>query len=328
MALTSFCNAQDTRNNSTNLFFGIWTNNTYGIDITLILNENKTGEFDGNSFTFEFTETILTFSDSQGDSKYTYQLNNDILTLTGLQQGEGTYTFTRLTGTKKPTNSQSNEQITQNNKTQTSTTIDKSLIGKWTGNGETIEFLEGGKCNYYNTPMTYEVKGASILLNSGQGIWTLNYVIKGDQLNLEVNGKQFIYTKGNGTANNVSTTNNGNKRVAAELVGKWCWTNVTSTNSGGTTSEKCIVLNGDGTYTYNSSRSMDTNTDTFYGGTNSRNSDRGTWTADGQNIYYSSQTGQGTGSYKLEKRNHPKNGDPMIVLDGETYVTYYQKNPW
>jgi hypothetical protein len=38
--------------------------------------------------------------------------------------------------------------------------------------------------------------------------------------------------------------------------------------------------------------------------------------------------GQGSGSYVLEKRNHPKNNDPMIVLDGEPYVTYYQKPRW
>lgn len=73
---------------------------------------------------------------------------------------------------------------------------------------------------------------------------------------------------------------------------------------------------------------MDTNTDAFYAGTSSQSSDFGTWNYDGTRIYYNSQNGQGSGSYLLEKRNHPKNGDPMIVLDGETYVTYYQKNPW
>jgi hypothetical protein len=48
----------------------------------------------------------------------------------------------------------------------------------------------------------------------------------------------------------------------------------------------------------------------------------------GDRIYYNSQT-QGQGSYRLEKRNHPKNvGDPMIVLDGEAYVTATLKAPW
>lgn len=31
----------------------------------------------------------------------------------------------------------------------------------------------------------------------------------------------------------------------------------------------------------------------------------------------------------VEKRNHPKNvRDPMIVLDGQTFVTAYNKPPW
>ncbi len=32
--------------------------------------------------------------------------------------------------------------------------------------------------------------------------------------------------------------------------------------------------------------------------------------------------------YTLEKRNHPKNKDPMIVLNGQPFVTYYNKPPW
>lgn len=34
-------------------------------------------------------------------------------------------------------------------------------------------------------------------------------------------------------------------------------------------------------------------------------------------------------SYALEKRNHPKNKrDPMICLDGQCYVTFYNKPAW
>ncbi|MBS1554506.1 MAG: hypothetical protein JSU09_06240 [Bacteroidetes bacterium] len=69
------------------------------------------------------------------------------------------------------------------------------------------------------------------------------------------------------------------------------------------------------------------NTPDAYGGTSSKSSDRGKWWLKGDRIYYQSQT-QGDGSYAFEKRNHPKNGDPMIVLDGDTYVTFYNKPPW
>jgi hypothetical protein len=41
---------------------------------------------------------------------------------------------------------------------------------------------------------------------------------------------------------------------------------------------------------------MDTNTDAFYAGTSASNNDSGTWTYDGQRIYYVSRNGNGSGS--------------------------------
>ncbi|MFM8914286.1 MAG: hypothetical protein ACKOE6_15425 [Flammeovirgaceae bacterium] len=115
--------------------------------------------------------------------------------------------------------------------------------------------------------------------------------------------------------------------VPQELVGKWCYVNVYSSSTGGSSTERCITLNADGTYEYFGESSRSVTTPDAYGGTSSQTSDRGTWSVKGDRIYYSSQT-QGEGSYALEKKNHPKNGDPMIVLDGDTYVTFYNKAPW
>jgi hypothetical protein len=118
------------------------------------------------------------------------------------------------------------------------------------------------------------------------------------------------------------------KNVPQELVGKWCWINVTNTNSGAVSSDRCVTLNGDGTYLYAAERSMSVNDPSFAGGTNSQSSDRGTWWVEGDRMFYNSQS-QGQGSYRLEKRNHPKNvNDPMIVLDGQPFVTQFQKAPW
>jgi len=55
--------------------------------------------------------------------------------------------------------------------------------------------------------------------------------------------------------------------------------------------------------------------------------DSGTWTAIETTITTVSRSGKTT-VYSLEKRNHPKNRDPMIVLDGQTFVTFYDKPPW
>ena len=51
------------------------------------------------------------------------------------------------------------------------------------------------------------------------------------------------------------------------------------------------------------------------------------WSATATSITAYSNT-NGTTTFRLEKRNHPKNNDPMLVLDGEAFVSYYQKAPW
>ncbi len=64
-----------------------------------------------------------------------------------------------------------------------------------------------------------------------------------------------------------------------------------------------------------------------YGSTASQSRDAGTWTLDGTTLKVVWQT-QGPGSYALVKRNHPKNNDPMLCLDGRCFVTYGPKPPW
>jgi hypothetical protein len=125
----------------------------------------------------------------------------------------------------------------------------------------------------------------------------------------------------------VAVPNTGKGTISQELVGKWCYVNVNSTYSGGSSSSTCFTLNADGSYEYYSESSRSVNTADMNGGISSQNSDRGTWTVQGDRIYYNSQT-QGQGYYQFQKRNHPKNGDPMIVIDGEAYVTFYNKEPW
>lgn len=65
----------------------------------------------------------------------------------------------------------------------------------------------------------------------------------------------------------------------------------------------------------------------FLGGTNQQSQDAGTWSVNGQYIIAQSDNGQRY-QYQLELKNHPKNRDPMICLDGECYVSYFQKAPW
>lgn len=115
---------------------------------------------------------------------------------------------------------------------------------------------------------------------------------------------------------------------AASLVGKWCEAGSFSAVSGGGASHMgCFELRADGSYRYAYEGSMSAYAPGMYGGTASQSGDQGRWSMKGDTITAQSANGTVT-NYRLELRNHPKNRDPMICLDGTCYVTYYQKAPW
>jgi len=301
---------------------GIWQNSQFGYQMTLILNADGNGEFDGESIQFTTQANKLSITESGATTVYTYTLQGNTLTLSGGDL-EKAIAFTKSGGGAKT----EPVVINQTGNTATAGSGANELFGVWSGNGETIEFKSNGQCIYLGNTFSYEVSQGHIVLKTGQGNAMFSYTIESNQLHMMANGNKVSYSKGAGDSTVTTNKNSAGGNVAQELVGKWCWTNTTTTNSGGSSSSECFVLNANGTYEYASERSMDTNTNAFYAGTSSQGSDRGTWWVQGDRVFYNSQT-RGQGSYQLQKINHPKTGDPMIVLDGERYVTFYQKQPW
>jgi hypothetical protein len=301
--------------------FGVWQNAQFGYQMTLMLNADGSGEFDGEMIKFTYQGGKLSIVQDGQATVYSYTLQDNSLSFSGGDLDHA-ITFTR-SGSQEQTTVTVNDS---NLKSQSNSVTDAGLIGLWSGNGETIEFKPDGQCVYLGNTFSYQLSQGHIILATAQGNAMFAYSIKGNQLNLTANGRQVTYSRG---ATNNGTTSDNSKagNVSQELVGKWCWTNVSSTNTGGSSSSECIVLNANGTYEYASERSMDTNTNAFYAGTSSQGSDQGTWWVQGDKIFYNSQT-KGQGSYQLQKQNHPKTGDPMILLNGEPYVTFYQKQPW
>lgn len=299
--------------------YGIWHNNQFGYQMTLILNKDGSGEFDREVVKFVTSANSLTITQDGNTTTYTYALQGGSLKLSGGDLDKEIL-FARSNG----------NQVTNTGSPDLANDITTSndLIGVWSGNGETIEFKTDGNCVYLGNIFPYEISQGNVILTSAQGKAVFAYTIKGDQLVMSANGKQVLYYRGNNHNTQPSQNNNSNGGVAMELVGKWCYVNVASTYSGGSSADECITLNADGTYVYYSERSMSVNTNAYSGGTNSQNGDRGTWSVQGDRIYYNSQS-QGQGSYRLEKRNHPKNvNDPMIVLDGKAFVTQTARQPW
>lgn len=301
-----------------NSIIGTWVNTDYGYQMKLVLHADGKGEFDGDAISYKAENNRLSITHAGQSTIYNYQLQGNVLTLSG-GDIDGTISFNK---------SGSVGQSTTSTPSSGSNTKDSALVGKWSGQGETIEFTENGKCNYFGQTFDYKLSGNQLTLITAQGNAVFIYAVEKNQLQLSANGQTITYSKGEAPSGSAQTNSTGKGHVAQELVGKWCYVNVTSTNTGGTSSERCITLHPNGTYEYYAERSASVNTNAYYGGTNSQNSDKGTWTYNGQRIYYTSSMGAGSGSYQLKKVNHPKNGDPMIVLDGEAYVTFYQKAPW
>lgn len=303
---------------------GIWTATVSGVEMTLVLNTDGTGTFDGDKikYTAQNGKISLTIIQQSTTLSYSYTLKENSLTVSGGDL-DSPVTFTRSgsSGEKAASPSQA--------------PVSNSIVGIWSGNNETIEFTKAGKCVYQGQVFSYQTVNNTVTVQTNQGNLVMPYAVNDNQLSLTINGQSFYYAK-NGASPDPSATagrnnpqpQNGTGNIAQDLVGKWCYVNVNSTNSGGSSTEQCITLKADGTYEYYSESSRSVNTNAYSGGTNSQNSDRGTWSYDGSRIHYNSSMGAGSGSYLLEKRNHPKNNDPMIVLDGQTYVTQYQKAPW
>jgi len=324
--IATVCNAQIGAKTKQAEITGIWQNNQFGYQMTLMLNADGSGEFDGEEIKYKAQSGILalTIVQKQTTTNYKYALSGSSLTVSGGDL-EQPVTFTKAGSAPISTPPQPPVQDNANPQSQPATGgVDKNLIGAWNGNGENLEFKPDGSCVYLGNTFQYQASNGQITLTTQQGSAVLAYTIKGTQLLLNANGQQLTYNRG---AASVPTAT-GAKNVPQELVGKWCWISVTNTNTGGASSDRCITLNADGSYFYAAERSTSVNDPSFSGGTSSQTSDRGTWWVQGDRIFYNSQS-QGQGSYSLEKRNHPKNvGDPMIVLDGQPYVTAFQKAPW
>ena len=315
IGVSSLSFAQIGAKSQQNKIYGIWRNIAFGYQMTLILKADGTGEFDGDAITFTSQSNQLVIKQDGVSNTYTFTLQGNSLTVSGGDLDQAII-FTR-SGESQP--------ATAEKKTAPPAgPIPPKLIGSWSNYGETIEFKADGQCTYLGQTYPYSVSGNYVTLQTNQGDVMMGFAVTGTQLEIIVNGQSFTYNKTQAPpTTNTQTKTPGNSKHDMSLVGKWCYINVTSTGSGGTSTDACITINGDGTYSYYSERSMSASN----GGTASQSSDSGTWWIEGDRIFYNSQT-QGQGSYQLVKQNHPKTGDPMIVLDGTSYVTYFQKVPW
>jgi hypothetical protein len=320
---------------------GTWTYNNGNFPLTLLLLDNGTGEFQGMPVKYSLKEGNLYIDDGYQPVTYTYKLTNTSLTLSdgGLptpivftRSGSETDNTTPDNQSPKPANSTYNSSNIQQTGNMTGMAGTKSsqstggsgngLIGIWEGQQGKIIFYPDGTLLYNGTSYQYSTSGNSINISGNDGSTTFTYNLAGIQLTLTQNANSAQYSKTSALKPDV---------VDPQLVGKWCImsNNYNSYSGGGSSSEECITLNANGTYSYNfsSSRSAYSADQSSYGGTSNQDSDQGSWKTDGLTIISVSQTTGKTTRYSLVKEN-AQNGDATIVVGGRKFVTAYNRPGW
>lgn len=206
-----------------------------------------------------------------------------------------------------------------------------ALTGSWNGQieGKSISLTVDGKGggNVDGVPMRYQALGNMLLIERHGQVIAYQFELRGGQLLVGGGDLPGVLVMSKGTKpaaaapGGAPQTQQGG--VQPELVGKWCLVKNFTANTGGSSSSACFELRANGTYVFASERSMSAST----GGTSSSSGDAGRWSATANSITAMSNSGRST-TYRLEKRNHPKNHDPMLCLDGDCYVTYWNKPRW
>jgi hypothetical protein len=312
---------------------GLWRNNSMGFNMDLLLENNGKGKFDEEAIAYQFSGTVLTIIEGGKKTAYQAKLSGDELALSGGDL-DAAITFTRVkNGTAKPASPAPVTGATTNSGSA-------GIIGTWTAQNEEITFTKEGIMIYNGAELTYKLQGDLIIVQAPAGSITFQYTLNGNYLTLKSDNLNAMYVRKTGSGNagvtsggTTATTQTGDGIIDQSLVGKWSYVGSANNPSGSFSTEEYITLNADGTYEYRSESSGSASgTDmygnqTYAGGTASQGFDKGTWRVKGNTIIANSQR-NGVKVYQLQKKNHPKNGDPMIVLDGTAYVTYYQKAPW
>ncbi|HEY5885660.1 MAG TPA: hypothetical protein VIT88_13290 [Pyrinomonadaceae bacterium] len=292
---------------------GSWQARDSSMDLRVTLNADGTGTLDGAPITYKVNGSNLIVTEGGLVNNYSFKVDGNRLLVSGGNL-ESPLTFVRITspgGFVRPrAGSATSEPKPKGN----------GLVGHWKSSEATVQIKDDGTLILNGSPFRYAVKGSNIIIGNDEGMMQFPFELSGDTLNVQVDGRTVVYRR---LSEEDAQSAAGSGANPAELVGKWCYMSNVNTSGGGRMSNRCFTLYANGTYE-------------FYGETSSsgpiassasQESDSGTWSVSGATITAHSRS-RGTLVFPLEKRNHPKTGDPMLVLDGDAYVTYSPRQPW
>jgi hypothetical protein len=302
---------------------GSWQTKGSDLVVRVTFNPDGTGMLDGTPIKYSVRGTQLTVNEEGTINNYTFKLSGDELVVSGGDL-DAPLTFVRQGTGKGLGGHRSKAGVDSQNSQQNSDTKPKEngLVGRWQSSEATVQIKDDGTLILNGQPFRYAVKGNNITLANNEGAAQFPFELSADTLRVLVNGRTVIYKRVS-TESQAGDFNTPSGANPAELFGKWCYMANVNSGSGGRLSSRCFTLYPNGTYEYYS----ETSSSGPIASSASQESDTGTWTATATTITRNSRS-LGTETYSLEKRNHPKNGDPMLVIDGDAYVTYSPKSPW
>jgi hypothetical protein len=311
---------------------GDWLNTDFGFDMKLSLKAGGKGVFDEEAISYTINGKQLIIKSQSGNVTYSFNIAVNTLTLSGGDLDQA-ITFKR-SATVAPTQASDKVPLSSKTVVNDNSKLDK-LLGQWTTDGADLEFKSDGKGQYNGNPFTYTLNGNTLTSRDLSGESQFLVMFLGKSMTLMGSGVNATFVRGHAgykaetspAGQNASTNLNGGGTADQSIVGKWCYVSSLTNPNASSSSSRCININANGTYAYQSESSISGYGGGYYGGSNSQNADSGTWKLSGNRIYVNSRS-QGNKVYTFEKRNHPKNGDPMIIIDGDPYVTYYQRSPW
>jgi hypothetical protein len=315
---------------------GTWQAKEGPITIVLTLNADGTGKLDEASIKYTVKGAALVVEEAGVVNKYAFQLEGNRMTLSGgdlekpmLFERQGSAPLSGLAARRaQAPKAEEKAQTELKGKTE-----DKELAGQWQGPEGIIQIKTDGTVIVGGVPYRYTAQNNIINLVGAEGMAQIPYQLNGDTLLVQIGG-QTVNLKRLSEGSGALPGGGGNTAEAAgggsgtELVGKWCYfSSFNSVSGGGSMTEECFTLAPNGTYQYHREGSISAYSTGIYGATASQTDDSGTWRVSGNMVTVVSRT-SGTSTYTITKRNNPKNGDPMICLDGRCFVTYYQRPSW
>lgn len=301
---------------------GSWETKGSELVVRVTFNPDGTGTLDGTPIKYSVRGAQLTVNEEGTINNYTFKLSGDELVVSGGDL-DAPMTFVRQGAGKGLGGRRSQARVDSQNGQQNSTPAQKEtgLVGRWQSSEATVQIKDDGTLVLNGTILRYSVKGNTITLANDEGAAQLPFELSGDTLRVLVDGRTVTYKRVRGES--VDSGGPAPGMNSADLFGKWCYMANVNSGSGGRISNRCFTLYPNGTYEYYS----ETSSSGPIASSASQESDSGTWTATATTITRNSRS-LGTETYSLEKRNHPKNGDPMLVIDGDAYVTYSPRSPW